>query len=269
MSSSFQLSIEEVAVSIASLGHSEAAAGFLQSITGDLTSDQLSGRLTAATHSLISRELLNINLTNESSTLQPDLARSIGVMLRSTIGSVRCAKTHLSGEKAVTFFADHEGWLEYIIDIGVVSRFTLHKSIADVTQRICEFSGVRDGDSDILGKISGDSLQILRSLASEQDTSGLQQQIQKQLGDPIAAKLASAMTSPQAEWGTILHLTTSADLQGIEANRGLFYLNAANSTWLFDAVHGDAMLTVSQASKQSMADTVNRLLLQVVETGNK
>ena len=269
MSSSFRLSIEEVAVSIASLGNSEAAAGFLQSITGDLTSDQLSGRLTAATHSLIARELLNIDLANESSILQTDLARSISVMLRSTIGSVRCAKTYLEGEKAITFFADHEWWLEYTIDFGVVSRLTLIQSIADVTRRICEFSEFRDGEAQLLGKVSGDSLQILRSLADEQNKPRLQHQIQEHLGEAIATELASAMTSPQAEWGAILHLTTSADLQGIEANKGIFFLNTTSSTWLFDGVQGDAMFTVSRASRQSVTDAVNRLLLQVVETGNR
>lgn len=262
MSKSFSLSIEEVAFALAAVGGSDVAAGFLQSVVGNLSPDQLSGRLTAASHSLLARQMLTIDLSEEQSSLSSDLAKIVSIFTGAT-SSIRCTKTHNAGEMTLTYFVAHNGCLEYSTEQGVVSHLTLYDSLSEILSRILEFvEGHENSRARVWGKVSGETLQLLRRLASERDEARLKKQIQQNLEDAVVDALATAMLDKQAIWGAILLLTTTFASPEIEANRGVFYLNTQDTTWLFDTTDNAAMLTVAESSTPILTDSVQRLLKQ-------
>lgn len=262
MLKSFSLSIEEVAFALAAAGDSDGAAGFLQSLVGNLSPDQLSGRLTAASHSLLARGILTIDLSNQQSSMSTDLARIVSVFTNAT-SSIRCTKTVNAGEMTVTYFFDRDGCLEYVVEQGVVSHLTLFDAHTDVLSRIIDFVECRkSGRAQVWGKVSGESLQIMRRMASERDETRLKQHIQQRLDHAAVDALATSMLDGQAIWGAVLLLTTTSTSPEIEANKGIFYLNTRDTTWLFDATGNDAMLTVAESSIQMLTDSVQRLLKQ-------
>lgn len=262
MPKSLSLSIEEVAFALAVAGDSDVAAGFLQSLVGDLSPDQLSGRLTAAGHSLLARRILTIDLSNQQSSMSTDLARIVSVFT-SASSSIRCTKTLNAGEMTVTYFFDRNGCLEYVVEQGVVSHLTLFDSHSDVLNRILEFVECRESRrARVWGKVNGESLQIMRRLASERDELSLKRHIQHSLDDAVVDALVASMLDRQAIWGAVLLLTTTSASPEIEANRGVFYLNTQDTSWLFDATDNSAMLTVAESSSQLLTDSVQRLLKQ-------
>ena len=68
-----QLSVEEVAFIFGYIGEHDFAAGYLHSIIGQQDSQNLSGRMTASSHSLLARGYLLVDDSLQESSLEPSI----------------------------------------------------------------------------------------------------------------------------------------------------------------------------------------------------
>jgi hypothetical protein len=112
---SYSLSIEELAYAMGILGGAEAAGAFLAMANRQgpgevgLQPDQVRARLMAASHSLIARQLLCVDVKCSTTTLEPAFEGTVKALLQNRYSLV-CSASGPQGDLAVTyFFTQNEG----------------------------------------------------------------------------------------------------------------------------------------------------------------
>ncbi len=130
------LSAEELAVVLGTLGKSDEARGLMRVTFGDLSVDEERGRLIAASHSLVARELLVV--IDQPPQIQPALGEVLEVFLQHT-SAVRAGRTGTFGEDVLTYYHSGERHLEHRLINGVAHRFQFRYQLAEIETCLGEF----------------------------------------------------------------------------------------------------------------------------------
>lgn len=234
----FRLSVEELAFAMGFLGGTEVAAGFLDTVFGKQNKDNLSGRITAASHSLIARGLLKLDLAANNNELDEELAQLVRTMMEAG-HSVRAQRMFNGQEATLTCFV-HDGVIAaHELALGVVAQL---ESLADqdtLLQRMIDFVQPPDGETAVsppLGQISAETLQSVRQFASQKKADQIKSALADTLPEKLAAELAKDLQRGHITWGSILSLqTTSGDADTpLESNEGILYAAVTpQKLWLF------------------------------------
>ncbi|MAU01208.1 MAG: hypothetical protein CL608_29035 [Anaerolineaceae bacterium] len=232
-----RLSVEELAFAMGFLGGADVAASFLETILGQQNKDNLSGRVTAASHSLIARELLTLDLATGENNLEESFAQLVRAMMESG-RSVRGQQLANGQETTLTCFV-HDGVLAvHELELGVVSVLQKLPGKDALLQRLMDFVAPPEGTavSPPVGQISTDSLQRVRQLAAQNKTDEVHAALADHLPDAIVEELAADLLNDAITWGSILSLVTSsgdADTP-LESNEGILYTAVPpQKLWLF------------------------------------
>lgn len=237
MPPSLTLSVEELAVVIAALGQRESAAAFLKGTVGDLHPANLTGRLTAASHSLIARGLLTIDLAAGTSAFDPQVEAMLRLLLDAH-HTLRCTRSGATpgDEEALTLFVKGDDLLAHELRQGVVVQLeTLPRT--DIAARIERFLDVPEGEAAVsdapLGMISADTLQIVRREAAERPMESAAR-LAANLAEPVARQIVEDFALPETRWGSVLRLVSEGEAaQGRDESAGLLYAALPDRLWLF------------------------------------
>jgi len=209
----YRLSVEEVAFAMGLFGDYEIAAGYLMTTLGQMEKENLSGRLAAASHSLLARELFRMK-SEEDGELVEDLARLVQAMTLAA-RSVRCEQRSPTSEQAMTCFVHRNDIVYHALEQNVVAELKPLGNANDVLQTIIDFV-----DMETEGAIS-------EPLGTTYVTSFL--------NPSDAQQLVADFVDPSITWGSILFLETATGKNDapLLANDGVLYALASERLWLF------------------------------------
>jgi len=124
MPSTYQVSVEELALALSIQGKPEAASGLLQATFGTLTPDDQRGRLLAAGASLAARSLLAVQDT-EKPMLDPGFCRLVAPLLAPRFSIKYDKATSATLDTVACHFAREDGLVvEQTVRQGVVHTLT-------------------------------------------------------------------------------------------------------------------------------------------------
>ena len=256
----FALSIEEMAFALGHAGGAETAAGYLTAITGQLTEDNMTGRMTAASHSLLSRGYLTWDGGAARATMNADLQQVVNAFLTTRI-SLRTSSSRSAEEDVVTFFLDGPNPVKHQFVQSVTARLTVMPDSATVARDVATLMyepvvapSLHDGK---LGAMAADTLRALRGHA-DASTAQRAAMLRKTLPEQVAAGIAADMEDDAAVWSTILRITTSVE-GAAEANQGLFGVQTSKRGWLFAVLDDPTTVDVFALSMQQAYDLILRL----------
>ncbi len=259
----FNLSIEEVAFALGHVGGADTAAGFLSTLIGERPADELTGRLTAAGHSLLARGLLALAPSAAEATLAPALRRAMESMVRGE-DVLRVTVTPPDGEQVVSFFRMDSGALRHEVKQGVVSELVLLEDAASVQRAVADLvapADLRPTATGPAGRIAAAQLRELRQKANTSSPAELASWLAGTLPPDLALEIGAVMCDASATWSATLRLLTN-EIGTVEANRGIFTVFVAEKGWLFD-MSGDpaqAQAEVYPLDRSSAAAAVARLM---------
>ncbi len=232
----YRLSIEEVAFAMGLLGDYEVAAGYLTATLGLLGKENLSGRMSAASHALMARGLLDVEEQPETGKLDETLAHWVRTMMDAP-RSIRCESTRQGVDGVMGCFAHGGTAVKHAVVQNVVAELEALASLDEVLQAIFEFVGVeKNGQAHPpLGTTDVSLLQSLRDFASPQRTDRMEALARSFLAPSDARRLVKDLTSEQVTWGSILFLeTVSGDQETpLVSNDGILYAQNGGSLWFF------------------------------------
>lgn len=260
----FQLSIEEVTFALGFLGGADVAAGYLTAITGQLSTDELAGRVTAATHSLLARDLLIIDSVSGDGSMNPDLRETIAALMTGE-NSLRVTVTTQGLDEVVTFFLDGDRPVRHQLIQDVVTRLVLLPDIdavaEDIVRMMCPVALEEPAESIRVDVIPADILRQARLLAATASAAQQMALLQRVLPVETAARLASDFGDAQARWGAVLRLSTGTG-ETLEANQGFFTVALADHGWLFDLASDPARADVYLLNASSVQKATRQLTIQ-------
>lgn len=240
-----KLSVEEVAFVMGALGEPDAAAGFLAALVGRQERENLSGRITAATHSLIARGLLQVDATTGQNQLDAPLAQMVQVML--TAGrSLRCQSQTQGEERVSTIFLPATGALAgggvaHELSLGVVAALETLPDATAISRRLGSFMGAPDLLAAVTAvppvpqaMMSTDAVQRARQYAARRDSARLQAALAAEVSAELVDELATDWQNEEIAWGSILLLESANEpaTPSLTANEGLLYAALPDKVWL-------------------------------------
>lgn len=234
MSPDYRLSIEELAFALGVIGGVEVASAFLLTTLGKLKDDDLSGRLTAASHSLLARELLTIE--EGKGKLVTGLAEVVTAIVAST-RTIRCNEVSREGERVITFFASDTAIVEHELQNGVVAVLARLPDAQSVVARLSAFIANGKTQADARAKTVGvvpmSVLEQFNQATSAQSPEKARQELIKAgIESGVAAKLVQDLASATAR-GSALLVTTDAEGAPV-SNRGFLFSKGPQHLWLFN-----------------------------------
>jgi len=231
----YRLSVEEVAFAMGLFGDYEIAAGYLIAALGQMEKENLSGRLAAASHSLLARELFHMK-SEEDGELVEDLARLVQAMTLAT-RSVRCEQRSPTGEQVMTCFVHRNDIVYHALEQNVVAVLKPLGDANEVLQTIIDFvdAETEGAVSEPLGTTYVTTLQSLRDLAQGDQKQRMLELATSFLNPSDAQQLVADFVDPSITWGSILFLETATGKHDapLLANNGVLYALVSERLWLF------------------------------------
>lgn len=123
----YNLSIEELVLSLHIIGQTEAAAALLQTIIGEIAESEIETRLLVAGHSLMARGWLEIEVNADGGRqqLDPELAEAAGMLAASDF-SIGLQQAHDGAEKKLMFHFKQGKIIQHDASLGVVQKIRIH-----------------------------------------------------------------------------------------------------------------------------------------------
>lgn len=259
-----RLSVEELAFAMGFLGGADVAASFLETILGKQNKDNLSGRVTAASHSLIARELLTLDLVTGENRLEETFSQLVRAMMESG-RSIRIQQMADGQEATLTCFV-HDGILAaHELELGVVSILEKLPGKDALLQRLMDFVAPPEETavSPPVGQISTDTLQIVRQFAAQNKTNDVKSALAGHLSGEVVEELTADLRKDHIAWGSILSLVTSSRDANtpVESNEGILYAAIPREKlWLFQLKANEPTCTVFRGSKAQLNAQLQQLL---------
>lgn len=265
MSQLFKLSAEEVAFVMATLGQAELAAAYLKSIIGDVHPDNLTGRLTAASHSLMARDLFMLDLDAGDAHLDTALESAFRVMLDAD-HLIRCTRSASPppAEEQLMLFIQGDQVVANRIQLEVLSHVET-MTRAGLADQLFDFIGAektRKGGEESLGMISTDTLQVVRREAETRPAEPVVARLTADLPVAVAEEIVADFANPAAKWGSIVRLVSqeTADQQG-DSTAGLLYTVLPDHLWLFHiAPDNQAVAHIYRGHRDRLRSLVEQML---------
>ncbi len=263
----FRLSVEELAFAMGFLGGSDVAAGFLEAAVGKQNTDNVSGRITAASHSLLARELLTLDLSDNTNELRSDLAALVKIML-STDRSVRCQSLGAGEDRVLTCFMSDGAMVAHELEMGVVAKLEAIKDIAHLKNKIMSFIQPPEDKaaSNSIGRLSGDALQRVRQLIARGEMDKARILLGESLPEAVVQMLADDLAHDDVAWGTVLLVETAPENSDtpLESNNGVLYASTPRNLWLFQFVPNDMVnVNVFEGSAGQLRLLLDQMMSQL------
>lgn len=242
MSTSFILAIEEQAYAMGVLGDGasneqgniQVASDFLAALLGPRPRLETEGRLLAASHALVARDLLDFDADTGAKSLAPALASVLHPLLASDY-SVRCARIANRQEQARAYYVSGPTIIEHSLHRQVAVRLETVADSASAAERCLQFWQL---PADVTAPTSTEPLAVLPASLLET----LRAQLGRVPNEEIAAQLR------QAGMGAVAAAGLAADLGQAEqhnsamrieqrdgqavANEGFLLLQCEDRLWL-------------------------------------
>lgn len=259
------LSLEEVAVVLSLLGYPEVAKGLLVTQLGEISADEERGRLLAANHSLLAKNILY--LQGDKIRMEPPYAQLLGFLttndyaLRGTIRQIG------QPEQILNFYARGERLVEHRITHGVVHTFREVSDVEKALDACISFLGMESDAPFAAASFTLTNAQIeeARSLAAEQAEIAFN--YLHELGAPKeSARLFAEDLGQQKMRAAVLRVNVNM-ATGLTSDYGYLTLGGASGRyWLMDinALNGTSMLVV-----QPMTKALTRKLTRALMNGEQ
>ncbi|MGB9620495.1 MAG: hypothetical protein ACPL7K_08800 [Armatimonadota bacterium] len=257
----FNLSIEEVAFALGYVGGADTAAGFLSTLIGQRSADELAGRLTAAGHSLIARGLLVPAPASPGATLASELRQAAESMVKGD-NVLRVTVTAAERDQVVTFFMSNSGAIRHELNHGVVSELVLLPNIESVQRSIANLIApdrISSGATEPVGRMNAAQLRELRQKAGNASPAELASWLAGSLPFHIATRISTVMSDAASTWSATLQLVTN-EIGSVESNRGIFTVFMPEEGWLFDMSNDPSFAEVYLLDRDIAASAVGRLM---------
>lgn len=255
-----KLSIEELAYALGVMGGQDVAGGFLLAILGERSPDEIKSRLLAASHALIARDLLALNLDTKSKQLNPELVKLIMPLIANRF-SLRCSRSEKGMETLLNFYFG-DVVVEYRSENEIVTAIELLPAANMVYDRIGRFFelGRHDGANPAPRAIVPASL--IESLKDEADSLTEQEIRIRLVGGGIeelaARDLASDFKNVEFRGSVIRIEPRNGETV---ANEGFLILKSLARGWLFEIIpDAPPKLRVWLATQDSFSGCLYRLL---------
>ncbi len=265
-----ELSVEELAFTMGYLNNNEAAAGLMTATYGQLPRAELTGRITAASHSMIARGLLEIGESVAETTLNAALREMVTGLLNGE-RTLRCERRSGRNETLLTIQLDSTPFVTHQLRHGVVSQLGMLADRAALLARIGEFVGLKGNSAENtpIGTISAELLQTMRQQIGSESSAQIAERLSAELPTASANELATDLTAVATDWGSILPITVTeatGDQPPLEANSGLFYAVTPQNSWLFYIAPEDAtQATIYRGSPQTLHQLLETEIIGKVE----
>ena len=259
---SYRLAVEELAYLLTLLGGAEAGGGFLAALFGDLSPDNLDGRLTSAGHSLFARGLLDYRESSDEVYVEPDVERLVGAMVRPDF-LFRCSRAHDGEEVLLNAFVAGDIIASQQLVRKMAVQLESVTTSADLVEHSREFFDLREvliaGDSASCGTIPAEALNLAKETsgtASLRETAA--RLVAGGLDRAVADDLATDLAQPRYR-GSILRVEQPNTAP--TADRGVLLLRGPRRCWLFPVVPADpGQLRVFPGSLDRYSQLVTSLL---------
>lgn len=243
------LGLEELVVVLNLLGYSEVAKGLIVTQLGEISPDEERGRLLAANHSLMAREILY--LQGGSIRMKEGPARLLGFLIANDYAVRGTARSQSSGEETLTFYVRNGEVVEHRLTHGVVHAFCRSAPAAAV-DALAAFMLPADREAFQTPPftIADARLQEAQALIAADGAEAGRAFFQGLGADETAAALLAEDLNRQTLRSAAMQVTIDMST-GINADRGYLILaGAAGRAWVMD-IHeqnGAAELTVQPAT---------------------
>jgi hypothetical protein len=261
----FTLSIEELAYALGVLGGTEIASGYLGALLGERPQLELEGRLLAASHALVARDLLDFNPRTGDKQLSPELADLLRSLIQNEY-SLRCNRVTAGEEDGVNFYRAGNAWLEHRLSKAVVAHVTALAGIAMVARQSAMFFGLPIQSSKPLSGAS-QSVGVIPAALLERfgrpGTQPLLAEITKlfvSAGLPLesASALAADLAAPILR-GSMMKVETRTE--GLMADRGFLFFKGTRGAWILEIIpQAPPMLRVFVGNSDQLQRSVESLL---------
>jgi hypothetical protein len=235
----FSLSVEENGFALGATGRLDVAAGYLSSIPGKLEAQEMSGRLAAASHSLLARGLYRLNFETGEGELDPGLARCVELLAESG-RSLRWTQTSRQApqERAIALIIakDEQRAIEHDAELGVAAQLIALDTRQVMSERL---SGLIDapaseGPAEPIGTITGETLHLARSYANEGALrrDDLLHLLRAALPAEHRERLADDLIGAN-RFGSVMEIAAGAQDGQAISKRGLLFFMTDTSGWIF------------------------------------
>jgi hypothetical protein len=235
----FQLSVEEVAFAMGVIGDPAVSSGFLLAILGDISQQELEGRLYAASHSLMARGLFDVNLDTQEQQLDQALGAMIRALLANTY-SLRCSRTIQGEEQLLNYFLGDGQIVEHRLYKGVVSHLETIPDMVTVYSRCAAFYDLpiemtaAEGAEEPVGFLPASLLEDVKDAIPTITASQIVAQFTEAgLSEQAAVDLADDLLQQRYRGSVLRAETTTGE---ITSDRGFLLLNGPQRLWLMEAI---------------------------------
>lgn len=261
-----RFSLEEFALILSVLGYPETSKGLLLGQLGEISADEERGRLEAATHSLLAKDLFASR--GEELQLKSEIAQMMATIVVNDY-ALRCTEKHSPAlEQNLTIYVKGEQIVQQQVSSGVLYAFetlSSRNAARESCRRFFDLTLPIETD-DVSFTIADEQLENARVAANESVEEGKSLLVDVGV-DQDAAQMLSEDLSLQIRRGSILRIRTSTE-EGTVSDEGfLILVGSCGRCWLMD-IHregNETLLTGKLASKEMFDEAVVGLLSSVGE----
>lgn len=259
MNQSFRLSVAELAFAMAHSGDVEAAYGYLQTMLA-VEPERFNDWMTAASHALVARDLLEVTPDGGYGPLHGDLQRVAKAIVQDQ-GTLRCHRIRRSGEsydeQFVTVLFTDDMALAHWVEQNVVAMIESLSGSGEAYDRIAAFVGVSQSTAEAESSqevqlLPMDELSRLREMSSKMPSARIAQELRRFLTAPWIDAMADTLADPGAWWGDVLRIDRVAN--EIVAEEGFLFVASSGKAWLLGTnPQNGAAMAVIPATRSAIA----------------
>ncbi len=259
--SSIRLSLEELSVVIGLIGFPEVAKGLLYGQLGEISEDEEKGRLYAANHTLLAKDILK---TQGSQTRLSEIIVRLVSPLISNEYSIRGS---LGGagraEEVLTYYVRGEKLVEHRLILGVVNELTYIKSSEGIAEGYSHFFDIEKCELFDCASfsISSSQLEEAKSKAATAEDNAHSFLIKAGVPDKAGQLLAEDLHQPDYR-GSVIRVS-SVENQALNSDEGYLLLKGMSGrAWLMDIqIDNDKpILNIEPASQNAISVATQALL---------
>jgi hypothetical protein len=259
----YRLSIEELAYLMGALGEPDIAGGFLVVLLGELTPSETEGRLYAASHSLMARDLLHVDTT----TGEQEICEPLADMVRGIVYhdfSLRCSYVETGIERSAAFFVSENRIVQHVLEQQVVSNIEFAPTLENAAERCAHLFGLKlVPQATSMAKPLGAIAPSLLDEASALDpTTSLQQMIDTFAGGglslPVAEEVADDIVHQHSR-GSVLWTARPNEEQEV-TQRGMLLLRGRERFWTMILDDEDPPMLTVYTDTAVFSDMIRKLL---------
>ena len=255
-----RLGLEELAVSLSLVGRPEAAKGFLLSHLGELNEDEERGRLLAAHHSLLAKNILYME--GERPRIKSEFSHILRPLVQSDF-FLRCSRKADGEPEQVLSFYFRDGYIvSHAIEHGVVHELAETDAEDEVIADVLAFFDAEETKRfDVSGgKLTREQVEEVRKRAQESSESADQYLAELNVPNDTRELFVRDLREPLYRGSAMRVITTDEELL---ANEGFLLLRSRSGRmWHMQIIVEDEQPFVTlQAATPTDLSTVTRALL--------